>query len=81
MIGLAIGLFLIPSIPSWTGDPDAQRIVDLSVPVAIALLVVYAIVTVYTLRRHHIVHVSSDDEVDAWSFKRVARRARRSPPS
>ena len=35
MIGLSIGLFLIPSIPSWTGDPDAQRIVDLSIPVAI----------------------------------------------
>ena len=49
--------------------PDAQRVVDLSVPVAIALLVVYAVVTVYTLRRHHIVHVSSDDEIDAWSFK------------
>src|SRR6187551_1440645 len=29
MIGLSIGLFLIPSIPSWTGDPEAQRIVDL----------------------------------------------------
>lgn len=70
MIGLAIGLFLIPSIPSWSGDPDAQRIVDLSVPVAIALLIVYAVVTVYSLRRHITVHVSSDEEVDAWSFKR-----------
>ena len=69
LIALAIGLFLIPSIPSWTGDPDAQRIVDLSVPIAIALLVVYAAVTIYTLRRHHVVHVSSDDEIDAWSFK------------
>ncbi len=77
MIGLAIGLFLIPSIPSWTSGSDAQRIVDLSVPVSIALLVVYVLVTVYSLRRHTIVHVSSDDEIDAWSFKQVARRARR----
>ena len=69
MIALAIGLFLIPSIPSWSTDPDAQRIVELSVPISIALLVVYAIVTVYTLRRHHVVHLSSDDEVEAWSFK------------
>jgi Ca2+:H+ antiporter len=69
MIAIAIGLFLIPSIPSWSGNPDAQRIVDLSVPVAIALLVVYAVVTAYSLRRHRIVHVSSDDEVDAWSLK------------
>jgi Ca2+:H+ antiporter len=69
MIAVAIGLFLIPSIASWSGDPDAQRIVDLSVPVAIALLVVYGVVTVYSLRRHRIIHVSSDDEIDAWSFK------------
>jgi Ca2+:H+ antiporter len=70
MIALSIGLFLIPSIPSWTGDPDAQRIVDLSIPVAIVLFVIYAIVTVYTLRRHSGVHIASDDEIDAWSFKR-----------
>jgi len=69
LIALAIGLFLIPSIPSWTGDPDAQRIVDLSVPISIALLVVYAAATIYSLRRHHVGHVSSDDEIDAWSFK------------
>ncbi len=69
MIAVAIGLFLIPAIPSWSGSPDAQRIVDLSVPVAIALLVVYAVVTVYSLRRHRIVHVASDDEIDGWSFK------------
>ena len=62
MIAVAISLFLIPAIPSWSGSPDAQRVVDLSVPVAIALLVVYAVVTVYSLRRHRIVHVASDDE-------------------
>ncbi len=69
MVGLSIGLFLIPSIPSWSGNPDAQRIVDLSVPVAIVLLVLYTIVTIYTLRRHNTVHIASDDEIDAWSFK------------
>ena len=69
LIAVAISLFLIPAIPSWSGSPDAQRIVDLSVPVAIALLVVYAVVTVYSLRRHRLVHVASDDEIDGWSFK------------
>jgi Ca2+:H+ antiporter len=69
LIAIAICLFLIPSIPSWTGDPDAQRIVDLSVPISIALLVVYAAVTIYSLRRHHVGHVSSDDEIGSWSFK------------
>jgi Ca2+:H+ antiporter len=69
LIALAILLFLIPSIPSWSGDAEAQKIVDLSVPVAIALLVVYVIVTVYSLRRHRIVHVAADDEVEGWSFR------------
>lgn len=68
MIATAIGLFLIPSIASWGGSPDAQRIVDLSMPVAVVLLVLYGVVTVYSLRRHRIVHTSSDDEVEAWSF-------------
>ena len=69
MIGLSIGLFLIPSIPSWSSGPDAQRIVDLSIPVAIVLLAIYAIVTVYTLRRHSGVHIASDEEIEGWSFK------------
>ena len=69
LIALAIGLFLIPAIPSWTGDPDAQRIVDLSVAISVALLIVYAAVTVYSLRRHHVVHLSSDEEIEGWSFK------------
>ena len=70
MLALAIGLFLIPSIPSWTSGADAQRIVDLSVPVAIVLLVVYAVVTTYSLRRHSIAHVSSDEEIEGWSLQR-----------
>lgn len=68
-IGLAIGLLLIPSVPSWSGDPDAQRIVELSVPVSIALLIVYLGVTVYTLRRHRILHASSDEEIGGWSLR------------
>ena len=69
LIGLAIGLFLIPSLPSWDGDSDAQRIVNLSVPVAIALLIVYVAVTAYMLRRHRTVHLSTDEEISGWSFK------------
>jgi Ca2+:H+ antiporter len=67
-IGVAILLFLVPAIPSWSGDPDRQAIVDLSVPVSIVLLVVYGVVTYYSLRRHRMLHVSSDDEIDAWPF-------------
>jgi Ca2+:H+ antiporter len=69
MIAFAIGLFLIPSIAGWQDGQDAHVVVVLSVPVAIALLVVYAAVTAYTLHRHHVVQVASDDEIDAWSMK------------
>ena len=69
VIGLAIALFLIPSIPSWDGDPESRSIVDLSLAISIVLLIVYAGVTIYTLRRHRGVHVSGDEEVGAWSFK------------
>ena len=68
-IALAILLFLIPSIPSWEGDPDRDLIVDLSVPVSIALLVVYLVATFISLRRHRTLHVSSDAEISAWSLR------------
>jgi Ca2+:H+ antiporter len=69
LVGLAIGLFLIPSIASWSSGADAQSVVDLSVPVSIALLIVYAGVTIYTLRRHHVVHLASDAELGGWSLR------------
>jgi Ca2+:H+ antiporter len=67
-VGLAIVLFLIPSVPSWSGDPDRDLITYVSVPVSIVLLVVYVVSTTYSLRRHHSLHLSSDEEVSAWSF-------------
>jgi len=70
MLSLAILLFLIPSIAGWKdGNSDAHSVVILSIPVAIALLIVYVAVTIYTLRRHHGVQIASDDEVEGWSFK------------
>ena len=68
-IAVAILLFLIPAIPSWHGDPNRHEIVVLSVPVSLALLVVYVVVTLYSLRRHRGLHVASDDEIDAWSLR------------
>jgi Ca2+:H+ antiporter len=69
MLACAIVLFLIPSAVSWQEGPDAHSVVVLSVPVAIALLIVYAAVTIYTLRRHHTVQIASDDEIEGWSFR------------
>jgi Ca2+:H+ antiporter len=68
-IALAILLFLIPAVPSWDGDPDRDLIVNLSVPVSIALLVVYVGATYYSLRRHSLMHVASDEEIKGWSLR------------
>jgi Ca2+:H+ antiporter len=70
LLGIAIVLFLIPSIPGWDGDPERHSIVVISVPVSIALLVLYVGATWFSLRRHHGLHVSSDEEVEAWSLQR-----------
>ncbi|MCZ7587610.1 MAG: calcium/proton exchanger [Gaiella sp.] len=67
-IGLAVLLFLVPSIPSWEGDPDRHAVAQLSVPVAIALLAVYSVVTAYSLRRHRGLHVSSDETIEGWTL-------------
>lgn len=68
-IAFAILLFLVPAVPSWDGDPDRNAIVDLSVPISIVLLLVYLGATVYTLRRHRMIHASTDAEVSAWSLR------------
>jgi Ca2+:H+ antiporter len=62
-------MFLIPAIPSWEGDPDRDSLAALSVPVSIVLLVVYAAVTWYSLRRHARLHVASDTEISGWSLR------------
>jgi Ca2+:H+ antiporter len=69
LVALAVLLFLIPSIPGWSGDPERDLIVQLSVPVSIALLLVYLAVTWISLRRHHRLHVSDEPpRIAAWSF-------------
>jgi Ca2+:H+ antiporter len=69
LIAVATLLFLVPAIPGWEGDPDRHSLAVLSVPVSIVLLVIYVAVTWYSLRRHRAQHVSSDDEIDAWSLR------------
>jgi Ca2+:H+ antiporter len=69
LIAVACLLFLIPAVPGWDGDPDRRSIAVLSVPVSIALLLVYLLVTWLALRRHHQLHVSEEpSEMRAWSF-------------
>jgi Ca2+:H+ antiporter len=68
MIGLAAALFLIPAIPGWDGDPERHSLAVLTIPIAVVLLVVYACVMVYSLRRHSAMHIASDHEIKAWSL-------------
>ena len=69
LVGLAVGLFLIPSIPGFSGDPERDSLARLSIPVSIALLVVYVIVTILALRRHRALHISDEPgEMAGWSL-------------
>jgi len=70
-IAIAVLLFLIPAIPSWHGDPDRHEIAVISVPVSLVLLVVYGVVTLYSLRRHRGMHVAGDASIGAWSLRRA----------
>ena len=70
LIALATVLFLVPSVPGWDGDPESDALVRASTVISVALLVVYVVVTWYSLRRHRELHVASDDEVDGWSLRR-----------
>jgi Ca2+:H+ antiporter len=70
LVALAAGLFLIPALPSWDGDPDRHRLAVLSLPVSIVLLVVYLAVTWFALRRHRELHIAAKPQpTEAWSFR------------
>jgi Ca2+:H+ antiporter len=70
LVALAVLLFLIPAIPGWDGDPERDSIVNLSVPVSIALLIVYLGATWLALRRHRRMHTSDQSpDMRGWTFK------------
>jgi Ca2+:H+ antiporter len=69
LIAFATVLFLVPSVPGWGGDPNRDSLAKVSVAISVALLVVYVAVTWYSLRRHSVRHVSSDDEIEGWSLR------------
>ena len=70
LVAFATVLFLIPSIPGWEGDPDRHSLAVVTVPVSIVLLLVYLVVTWYSLRRHRSLHVSDEAAMmRAWSLR------------
>jgi Ca2+:H+ antiporter len=69
LVAFAVLVLLIPSVPGWDGDPERDLVAELSVPVSIALLLVYLGVTWLSLRRHRRLHVSDQAlEMRAWTF-------------
>jgi Ca2+:H+ antiporter len=69
LLAVATVFFLVPAIAGWEGNPDRESLAELTVPVSIALLVVYVGVTWYSLRRHARLHVASDEELRGWSLR------------
>jgi len=68
LLAVATILFLVPAVAGWSGDPDRDSLAALSVPVSIALLLVYVGVTWYSLRRHSRLHVADSGEMNGWSL-------------
>jgi Ca2+:H+ antiporter len=69
LVGATTLVLLIPSIPGWSGDPERDSIVKLSIPVSVVLLLAYVVLTWYSLRRHAALHIASDEEIKGWSLR------------
>jgi Ca2+:H+ antiporter len=69
LVAIATLLFLIPAIPGWHGDPERESLAVLSIPVAVALLLLYVVVTWIALRRHRELHLREEpSDAAAWPF-------------
>lgn len=61
-------LVLPPSVIGWTGDPERDFAVWVSVPVAVVLLGLYLFVTLRNLRRHRAAHTAAP-ALGVWSLR------------
>lgn len=69
LIALSLLFFLVPAGLAWTGRSSRQVTALSTVPVSIALLACYLVVTWRALRRHHLLHVSDlPEQIEAWSL-------------
>ena len=73
LIAVATLLFLIVAVPGWDGDPDRSSLAHLTIPVSIALLVLYVAATWYSLRRHRRQHDSTGERPEPAAGRSVSR--------
>jgi Ca2+:H+ antiporter len=65
----AVVLLLVPSVPRWAGNPSAHALTLITIPVAVALLVGYIIITVRNLKIHR--QADRDEPAaHAWSLRK-----------
>ena len=67
LVGAAILLFLIPSIPGWHGNPNRHSLALLTIGPAVALLILYGAVTARTLRQAR--KYQGPAETTGWSLR------------
>jgi Ca2+:H+ antiporter len=71
-IGLVLAatlLFMVVAVPGWNGGTSPHTLEVLSVPVSIALLLVYVGVTAWQLHRHRLLHAGADTDLSAWPLR------------
>jgi Ca2+:H+ antiporter len=68
LVGFATVVVFVAAAPGFHGDPERRSLAQLSLPVAILLLVVCVIVTRYALRRHRQLSRPAEPEGTGWSL-------------
>jgi Ca2+:H+ antiporter len=68
VVGFTTIVLFVVAAPGFHGDPERRSLVELSVPVAILLLVVTVTVTWYALRRQRQLFKSAEPEAAGWSM-------------
>jgi Ca2+:H+ antiporter len=67
LVAFAGLLVLVAAIPSFHGNPDRRSLAELSLPIAVLLLIVRVVVTRRALRRQRALY-SSPEERDGWTL-------------
>jgi Ca2+:H+ antiporter len=69
VIGVAVVVFLIPSVGGWHGSPDRHSLYLATLPVAAVLLAFYGVTSLASLRRHRAQHGSTEAAAGAWRWQ------------